>query len=62
MIDLIKEKISAHINGILAKPEITSEEFDVLLKYLGKLEFEIERAENKKNYIESLTNLIGGVI
>lgn len=62
MIELIRNKIDSHINAILAKPEITAEDFGVLMQYLGKLEFEKDRAENKQKYVETMASLIGGVI
>lgn len=62
MIDLIRNKIDSHINTILAKPEITVEDFGVLMQYLGKLEFERDRLENKQKYVETMASLIGGVI
>lgn len=62
MIDLIRNKIDSHINTILAKPEITAEDFGVLMQYLGKLEFERDRLENKQKYVETMASLIGGVI
>lgn len=62
MIDLIRNKINDHINIILAKPEITAEDFGVLMQYLSKLEFERDRVEDKKKYMETMASLIGGVI
>lgn len=62
MIDLIRNKIDSHINTILAKPEINAEDFGVLMQYLGKLEFERDRLENKQKYVETMASLIGGVI
>lgn len=62
MIELVREKIDSHINAILAKPEISAEDFGVLMQYLGKLEFERDRIEDKKKYMETMASLIGGVI
>lgn len=62
MIDLIREKIDSHIKTILSKPEISAEDFGVLMQYLGKLEFERDRIEDKKKYMETMASLIGGVI
>lgn len=62
MIDLIREKIDSHIKTILSKSEISAEDFGVLMQYLGKLEFERDRIEDKKKYMETMASLIGGVI
>lgn len=62
MIELVREKIDSHINAILAKPEISAEDFGILMQYLGKLEFERDRIEDKKKYMETMASLIGGVI
>ena len=62
MIERIREKIDSHISAILAKPEISAEDFGVLMQYLGKLEFERDHVENKKKYMETMASLIGGVI
>ena len=62
MINLVREKIDTHINTILAKPELSAEDFGVLMQYLGKLEFERDRVEDKKKYMETMASLIGGVI
>ena len=62
MIERIREKIDSHIITILAKPEISAEDFGVLMQYLGKLEFERDHSENKKKYMETMASLIGGVI
>lgn len=62
MIERIREKIDSHISAILAKPEISAEDFGVLMQYLGKLEFERDHTENKKKYMETMASLIGGVI
>lgn len=62
MINLVREKIDTHINTILAKPELSVEDFGVLMQYLGKLEFERDRVEDKKKYMETMASLIGGVI
>ena len=62
MIERIREKIDSHISTILAKSEISAEDFGVLMQYLGKLEFERDHVENKKKYMETMASLIGGVI
>ena len=62
MIERIREKIDSHISTILVKPEISAEDFAVLMQYLGKLEFERDHTENKKKYMETMASLIGGVI